>query len=72
MPLGQMTMSWSAHTPVALVGDVSSISGMCPWCTVTASPSHRANILDPRFSQAGIGVVHAAGRVWVTMDLIAY
>jgi uncharacterized protein YkwD len=37
-----------------------------------ASPSHRANILDPRFSQAGIGVVHSAGRVWVTMDLIAY
>jgi uncharacterized protein YkwD len=37
-----------------------------------ASPSHRANILDPRFTQAGIGVVHAAGRVWVTMDLIAY
>lgn len=31
-----------------------------------ASPSHRANILDPRWSQIGIGVVVQDGTVWVT------
>jgi uncharacterized protein YkwD len=36
------------------------------------SSGHRQNILNPAFSQVGIGVVHAGGRVWVTMDLIGY
>ncbi|MFL6206638.1 MAG: CAP domain-containing protein [Acidimicrobiales bacterium] len=37
-----------------------------------ASPGHRAHMLDPAFLQVGIGVVHAAGKTWVTMDLVAY
>ena len=32
-----------------------------------ASPGHRANILDPRFRQVGVGVYrNAAGEIWVT------
>jgi uncharacterized protein YkwD len=31
-----------------------------------ASPGHRANILDPRMRQVGVGVVESAGRLWVT------
>ena len=31
--------SCSAQMPVAVVGDVRWISGMWPWCTVTASAS---------------------------------
>lgn len=31
------------------------------------SPGHRANILDPRFSQVGIGIYRSAsGAIWVT------
>lgn len=36
-----------------------------------ASSGHRANILDPRFSVVGIGVVrHADGRYFITQDFI--
>lgn len=31
-----------------------------------ASPPHRANILDGRFTQVGIGIVEANGQLWVT------
>ncbi|MGH8892953.1 MAG: CAP domain-containing protein [Actinomycetes bacterium] len=31
-----------------------------------ASPSHRANILDPRKRALGVGVVFTGGRLWVT------
>ena len=36
-----------------------------------ASPQHRANILDPRFHQVGIGVVRGGdGRWWITEDFL--
>ena len=35
-----------------------------------ASSSHRANLLSPRFNRTGAGVVHADGRVWVTLRFI--
>jgi uncharacterized protein YkwD len=31
---------------------------------------HRANILNPQFSEVGVGAVVADGRVWVTVDFI--
>lgn len=31
------------------------------------SPSHRANILDRRFRNVGVGVVSSNGRLWVTV-----
>jgi hypothetical protein len=35
------------------------------------SPGHRANILDPRFTDVGIGVVPAlGGGIWVTEDFV--
>jgi uncharacterized protein YkwD len=34
------------------------------------SAPHRANALDARFTQVGIGTVAADGRVWVVVDLI--
>jgi uncharacterized protein YkwD len=30
------------------------------------SPPHRANILDPRMREVGVGFVSAGGRLWVT------
>ena len=33
-----------------------------------SSPGHRANVLDPRFHQVGIGVVLFGGRLWITED----
>ena len=42
------------------------------WKTVMAafmaSPGHRANILDHDFTEIGIGVVVAGGRIWITQD----
>jgi uncharacterized protein YkwD len=35
-----------------------------------ASPAHRANILNRAFGQAGVGVVEANGRTWVTVVLV--
>ncbi len=32
------------------------------------SPGHRANILNPAFSQVGIGVMHSGSLIWVTED----
>jgi uncharacterized protein YkwD len=32
---------------------------------IWASPSHRSNVVDPRYAQIGIGVVEAAGTLWV-------
>jgi uncharacterized protein YkwD len=34
-----------------------------------ASPSHRVHLLDGRFRWVGIGIVHAGGWSWVTLDL---
>ncbi len=34
------------------------------------SAPHRANTLDARFTQVGIGAVAAGGKVWVVVDLI--
>jgi uncharacterized protein YkwD len=33
-------------------------------------PNHRANILDRRFTEVGIGVVASAGAVWITEDFL--
>lgn len=35
-----------------------------------ASTAHRANIMSGRFNRVGIGVVHAAGKVWVTVRFL--
>lgn len=34
------------------------------------SPSHRANMLDRRFTRIAVGVVHQDGRYWVTQVFI--
>jgi uncharacterized protein YkwD len=34
-----------------------------------ASPTHHALLVDRRFRRAGIGVLHARGWFWVTLDL---
>ncbi len=31
------------------------------------SPPHRRNVLDRRFRQLGVGIIHAAGRTWVVV-----
>jgi uncharacterized protein YkwD len=36
------------------------------------SGGHRANILDPDFTQVGIGVITSGSRVWVTLDFVGY
>jgi uncharacterized protein YkwD len=36
------------------------------------SAGHRANILNPTYSQVGIGVVRSGGTVWVTIDLVGF
>lgn len=33
-----------------------------------ASPGHRANILDDRVTEVGIGIVTANGRIWITQN----
>ena len=35
------------------------------------SPSHHANLVDPRFDAVGVGVVHADGKVWTTHRFMA-
>lgn len=35
------------------------------------SPSHHANLVDPRFDAVGVGVVHADGRIWTTHRFMA-
>lgn len=32
-----------------------------------ASPGHKANIMDRRFRNVGVGIVSANGRIWVTI-----
>ena len=36
------------------------------------SAGHRANIVEPRYSHVGIGVVHSGGTVWITMDFVGF
>ena len=48
------------------VGCGSSIAGIDrAWM---GSPLHRLNILDPRFSRAGIGVWNGHSKYWITLD----
>jgi uncharacterized protein YkwD len=35
-----------------------------------ASPAHRANLLNPRFTRAAVGVVQQGGRYWVTEEFV--
>lgn len=37
-----------------------------------ASPSHRAILMSPDFTEIGIGVTASGGRVWVTVDFVGY
>ena len=37
------------------------------WQSWMASPGHRENILDPRFTMAGIGVVNVGGWYYVSV-----
>ena len=39
------------------------------WALWMASPSHRAELLDPRFRALGVGWVAGASGTWVTADL---
>jgi uncharacterized protein YkwD len=34
------------------------------------SPSHRANLLNPRFKRGAVGIVHAKGAYWVTEEFV--
>lgn len=36
-----------------------------------ASPTHRANILDPRLRRLGVGIFRSGGRIWVTQIFTA-
>jgi uncharacterized protein YkwD len=35
-----------------------------------ASPAHRANLLNPRFTRGAVGVVQQGGRYWVTEEFV--
>lgn len=35
-----------------------------------ASPAHRANLLNPRFTRGAIGIVYQGGRYWVTQEFV--
>jgi uncharacterized protein YkwD len=35
-----------------------------------ASDGHRHNLLDPRFTVVGIGIVEGSDRLWVTQDFV--
>ena len=59
---------WStAGENVGYGRSVDSVHGM-----FMGSPAHRDNILSSAFTHVGIGVVHAGGKVWVTMDFVGY
>jgi Cysteine-rich secretory protein family/FG-GAP-like repeat len=34
------------------------------------SPGHRANVMKPAYNRVGIGVVHAGGKIWVTVRFL--
>jgi uncharacterized protein YkwD len=60
--------SWrSCGENVGYGGDVNQVHA-----AFMASASHRANILNPAYSQVGIGVVHSGERVWVTIDFVGF
>lgn len=58
---GQVTGWRSLAENVGYGGDEQSVHR-----ALMNSSGHRANILDPRFTQIGIGVAWSGGRVWVT------
>lgn len=37
-----------------------------------ASPAHERNMVDPKFTHAGVGVVRADGRVWVVQEFATF
>lgn len=57
------------HLPWRIIGENvgvgPSIAALHP--AFMASPSHRRNVLDRRFTKVGIGVVNGGGRTWVTV-----
>lgn len=40
------------------------------WRALEASPGHRANLLNPRFTKVAVGVIHQGGYYWVTQVFI--
>ena len=58
--------SWSLlGENVGVGGDLQSL-----WNAFMNSPGHRANVLDPRWNFAGIGVIRSGHRYYVTMEFM--
>ena len=82
-----MSQSGMAHNP-DVGGDLgrAGVTGWTSWAENVGhggsidrlhtmfmqSAGHRANIVAPRYSHVGIGVVHSGGTVWVTMDFVGF
>lgn len=61
-PVGTQVADWSRVTEnVGRAPDLEALH-----LALMASPSHRANILDPAVTQVGVGVVWDGVRVWVS------
>ena len=57
--------SWGEN--VGYGGDIDQVHA-----ALLASQGHRADILNPHYSQVGIGVVRSGGTVWVTIDFVGF
>lgn len=61
--------SWSLLGENVGVGSCSNLPAL--WYAFMTSPGHRANILDPRWQYAGVGVVRGEhNRCYVTMEFM--
>ncbi|HEY9555518.1 MAG TPA: CAP domain-containing protein [Acidimicrobiales bacterium] len=59
-------VGWSAAGEnVGVAGHVSQVHH-----NFMGSPGHRASILNPSFSEVGIGVTASGGQVWVVIDFV--
>ena len=63
--LAQWLRTWSWRILGENVGVGGSILSLHR--AFVASPGHRANILDRRFRNVGVGIVSSGGRLWVTV-----
>jgi len=49
--------SWRYQVPVAVVSDVTSISGWCPWCSVTISGPPSTSVSQSTMAARPVKVV---------------
>jgi len=61
IPTGWRTLGENVAMNTSLDGAMKAL---------TQSPSHRTNLLNPRFTKVAVGVVHQGGRYWVTQVFI--